>query len=370
MKKILMITAVLLLFAINVYAEFDVNEITSQQLEKAGGKELSQAAGEANEFSHNFDYMDTANNLMQGKSDEPKGILKNFLNLLFKEVKDSISICLKIILVALCLSMVSNFLSEKEKIMDVAFYVCYMVIFIMCMNSFKDAVKIGKEAIESMDFFMKAAVPVFGGLMVASGGFAKAGIVSLSILGISAAIGVISGLIFPLSMSAAVLSGVNNLSKDFNLKGLSSMLKKTSIWCLGIIMTVFTAIVTTRSLAASGLDNVTSKTIKYAAGNFIPIVGGVISDTLESVVACGKLVKGAAGGAGIIAVLYICLSPVIKLLAIIVTYKLAAVVISPITDIRISEAVLEFSSSLTMILALVISVGIMFMICAGIIAAI
>lgn len=369
MKKVVCFLFALFLGCVPALAEGEVmEEIGRQQFEAAGGNELSQAAQST--FDPEFDYSQAARDLMQGKGADANGLLNKIFAVLFRDMRDSMKSCMKIVLVALCLSALSNFLPKQEKILEVAFYVCYMVIFILGMESFTKAVKIGREAVESMDFFMKAAVPVLGGLMAASGGIAKTAMVSGSILGICAAVGVISSILFPMSMITAVLSGVNNLSPDFHLKKLSKVLKKTAVWGLGLIMTIFAAVVTTQSFAAVNLDNVAGKTVKFAAGNLVPLVGGVLSDTLESVIACGKLVKGAAGGAGVLAVLYICLSPILQLLAIILTYKIAAVIISPVADARLGDAVDEFSSALTMVLAMVISVSIMFMVCTGIIAAI
>ena len=110
--------------------------------------------------------------------------------------------------------------------------------------------------------------------------------------------------------------------------------------------------------------------MKYAAGTFVPVVGGMLSETLESIIACGRLVKGAAGSASVIVLLYLCLSPIIKLTAIIVTYKFTALIIGPVSDGRLSMAIEEFTSSLVIILAMVIFTAVMFIICAGIIAAI
>ena len=94
----------------------------------------------------------------------------------------------------------------------------------------------------------------------------------------------------------------------------------------------------------------------------------MLSETLESIVACGRLVKGAAGGAAVIALIYLCLSPIIKLVAIIVAYKFTAMVIAPVSDGRLSAAIEEFTSSIVIILAMVIFTAVMFIICAGIIA--
>ena len=277
---------------------------------------------------------------------------------------------MKILLISLCLGVISNFVQENERIIDAAFYVCYMVVFTMIIGSFTSIVEIAKDAITTMDIFMRSAIPVLGGLMTASGGAAKTAMIGANIIGISSAVSILGGVVLPAAVFTALLGGVNNLSDKFNLNKVAAAVKKAVVWTLGIVMTIFAAIISTRSFAAAGIDNVAKRTIKYAVGKLVPFVGGVMSETLESVLACGKLVKTAAGAAGVIAVLYICLAPVVKILSVLIVYKITSLIITPMCDRRISGVVDEMSSALTIVLALVVASGIMFVICTGIIAAV
>lgn len=354
-----------LLLPINCICE---ENIASEQLEISGAEELEISSDSM--LGDDFSFSDTAENFMEGKTVDPRHILNSFISGLFAELKSNIVCCIKIIIIALLLCIMTNFSGSDSKLLDVSFYVCYMVIFIFCMNSLTIASDIASQAIETMDLFMKSAVPVFGSLITASGGAARLTLISVGILGVCSAIGAITSVIIPLCRITAVFSGVNNLSTEFNLKGMAAAIKKTALWTLGIIMTIFTAVISAQSFASVHIDNVALKTAKYAAGNFIPLVGGALSDTMESVVACGKMVKGAAGAAGIIAVLYICLTPIIKLIAVIVTYKIAAVIISPFSDRRITDAVNEFSGSLVILLALVIAAALMFIVITGMVCAV
>lgn len=358
MKIILLI--ILLLF--QPACAMETEEIISRQLELSGADEIY--------INDEIDFSQLAGDLISFESPSSESIIKAFFTKMSRAVRESISLCLGVILIVVVLSIITNAAGENAAVFDISFYVCYMVIFMMGTVSYKTAADIGRTSIDELNFFMKAAIPVMGSLMTASGGVVRTTLIGISVVAISTTVSAISNVLFPVSMMSALISGVGGLSGENSLKGFSSALKKASLWGLGIIITIFTTILSTRTFAAVNLDNVTGRTIKYAAGTFVPVVGGMLSETLESIIACGRLVKGAAGGASVIVLLYLCLSPIIKLVAIIVAYKFTAMVIAPVSDGRLSLAIEEFTSSIVIILSMVIFTAIMFIICAGIIAAI
>ncbi len=144
--------------------------------------------------------------------------------------------------------------------------------------------------------------------------------------------------------------------------------KRQSSNGLGIVMTVFSAVLMMSGATGNALDNAGGKAIKYAVGNFIPFVGGVLSDSLESIIVYGKLIKTAAGTAGILALLYICLTPAIQMIAIIFAYKLCSVILLPVADKRITGALNDITGVMSIILAMVLCCGVLFIIAMGLLA--
>ena len=362
MKKIIFCLLSLLLVLFYGVSAMDTDEIIEKQLEISGADEVY--------VNDEINFGELAGDLISFESPTADSVTNMFFSKLFGALKESISLCLSIILIVVVLNVIIGFGGENAALFDLSFYVCYIVIFMMGIVSFNKACEIARTSIDELNFFMKAAVPVLGSLMTASGGVVRTAMIGASVMAISTTVSVISNILFPVSAMSALISGIGGINSDNSLKGFSSALKKASVWGLGIITTIFTTIMSTRSFAAVNLDNVTGRTVKYAAGTFVPVVGGMLSETLESIIACGRLVKGAAGGASVIVILFLCLSPIVQLVAIIATYKFTALIIAPISGGRLSLAIEEFTSALVIILAMVIFTAVMFIICAGIIAAI
>ncbi len=65
---------------------------------------------------------------------------------------------------------------------------------------------------------------------------------------------------------------------------------------------------------SSTVDGITAKTTKAAVSNFIPVVGKILGDAVDTVMGCSNILKNAVGIVGVVVVIAICVGPIIKLL--------------------------------------------------------
>ena len=362
-KVILCISAFLIFFMFDAYASQ-----ADEQYEMSGADALEQYTFEAKKFDSEFSFRDTVKKFSQGGADfNPNEIIGNIFKLLFSEIYDNIAGITGIAAAVFCLGIISC--AGNEKFLDVTFYVCCVTVFSIGYKAVSEVLNVGIEAMEAMKVFMAAAVPVLGGLMAGAGGVSRCILVSSSIVAITGIIEVFINVLMPICTCMLMLCGVNSLSAEFSLSELERSLQKFVIWCIGIIMVIFTGLLSIFVLAAGCADNVLGKTAKFMAGSFIPIVGGVVSDTLDTVIACSRLIKGAVGAGGVIAILYISLVPLIKISAVLILYSLTSALLAPVADKRILRLTDGFSAVLRIMLAAVVSSAIMFIVCAGMIAA-
>ena len=116
---------------------------------------------------------------------------------------------------------------------------------------------------------------------------------------------VISGgaglVIVPVIKSTLALSLVSALSTKIKLTGIVTTLQKFIKWALAFCMTVFTGVLGLNSVIGSAGDSVAIKSTRFVIGNFVPVVGGALSDAYSSVLGCIKLLKASVGAFGIIA---------------------------------------------------------------------
>jgi stage III sporulation protein AE len=91
----------------------------------------------------------------------------------------------------------------------------------------------------------------------------------------------------------------------------------------------------------------------------LPVVGGLLSDSVDAVIGASLLIKGAVGTYGLIAIVIISAVPLIKLFSLIIIYRFAAAVIEPISDKRIVNCLSDVATSLTYVFGVLASVTVM-----------
>jgi stage III sporulation protein AE len=101
------------------------------------------------------------------------------------------------------------------------------------------------------------------------------------------------------------------------------------------------------------------RTFKYSA-DLIPIVGKLFKDAVELVVSSGIILKNALGLISLLAIIVIVLAPIIKILAMMFTFKITAALIEPLGEKKLANCLQDMSKGLLYIFVAVASVGIMF----------
>ena len=96
--------------------------------------------------------------------------------------------------------------------------------------------------------------------------------------------------------------------------------------------------------------------------NSIPIVGGLLRDGFDIVVAGSVLIKNSVGVVCIIGILYYVISPVIYIATFSLLLKIITAIIQPITDDRITSFCTSVSKGISYLNACILVVGLMFFI--------
>lgn len=290
-----------------------------------------------------------------------QGTVKYFL----KEVVANWNILGQIIVLAAIYALLSNLQSafENDVVGKLANNVCYLVIITITIKSFMIALDLGTETIEIMVTFMQILLPILLTILIALGGVTTSAFFHPVLLGAIGFIGtIIKSVVLPLILFSAVLEIVNNLSSKVQVTKLASLLKQSAVVILGFVLTTFIGIISIQGITASTVDGVTIRTAKFAVDKFIPIVGGFLSDAMDTVIGYSLLLKNGIGVIGLIFIFIICLAPMLKIIALVTIYRICAAIVEPIAKSQLSNCLNHMSNSLVLIFATVASVAIMFFI--------
>jgi len=348
-------------------AEVRTEDIINGQVEKLDLKEvrsfLDQLDNDTGEYLPSLSFSNLLQNIRQGKLPlNLKDILAGLTRFFFNEVLKNSSLLGKLVILAVVCAVLQNLQTGfgEGGSGQLAHGVCYLVLLTIAAASFTAAIGIGRETIDRMVTFMQVMLPVLLTLLTAVGGFTSAAlfhpvlVVAVSVMGT-----VIKNIVFPLIFFGAILGVVSHVSERFKVTRLASLFKDIGVGVLGVSLTVMIGIITIQGVAGSVADGVALRTAKFMTGAFVPVVGGMLSDAVEAVVGCSLLLKNTLGMLGALAIFVICIFPVLKLVAMMLIYRIAAALIQPIGDPGLAESLQTIAGYLTLVFAAVASAGVM-----------
>lgn len=250
---------------------------------------------------------------------------------------------------------------EKSAVSKIAYFVVYIVLLFISLNSFYVTVSYIEEAIDTMMSFMIALLPLILGLMATFGNIVTVSFFHPIVIFLIHLSGVlVSKFILPILFLSAILLIVSTLNENHKVTHLGNLFKSVGMGALGIFLTVFLGVMSVQGAASAIQDGVAMKTTKFITGNFIPVVGKTFTDAADTVLSASLLLKNAVGIVGMIIILLIVLFPAIKIFAIALMYKIAAAILQPVADGPMITSLNTISKYIGYMLGSLLAVSFMF----------
>ena len=226
----------------------------------------------------------------------------------------------------------------------------------------KEHVALCESNISRMANWMQALFPLMITLLAAVGGTASSAFYQPAVM---AAAGSMTTLIehvtMPLTVSVAMLTMVGGLSDSLRVSRLCRLLRQAASWTLGLGFTVFIGVMSVQGLSAAAVDGVSIRTAKYAMDHFIPIVGGMFADTVDTLVGCSLVVHNAVGVLGLLLLLGALTLPLLRTVMTLFLYRACAAVLEPVADGPLCRAIGGYADVFSLLFVIQLSVGAMFM---------
>ncbi len=292
-------------------------------------------------------------------------IFSNVSNLIGQELRVAISMMASVLVIVIIHSIFKAITENlgNSSSSKVVYFVQYLIIVTVVTNTFVSILDLTKESIGNIISFMNLFVPLMTTLMLTTGCITTTSVIQPVLLFIIHFIGNFMNIfLIPLLLISMTLGIISQISDKVQIDKLSKFLKTSIVWILGIVLTVFTCVVSLEGTLSSSVDGLTSKTAKAAVSNFIPVVGKIMGDTVETVIGCGNILKNSVGVIGIIIVLGIVLVPMIKIFVLWISFQLTSAVCEVVADVRIVKLISQIADSYKVLLAILFSISVMFVI--------
>lgn len=291
----------------------------------------------------------------------------------FSELKNSLRVAAIILVLALLSSILKSLENSFSSgdISKITNYIIFITMVSLTLVGFKDVLNICYSTINSTIGLMQVIMPILITFLVLIGFPITSTVLNPVFLGGVTLINIVfkNFMFASLTIAFAILI-INNLSQSIKLNKLSSFIKNINIVSIGAIFTIYLGLVSIQGMYVTSFDKFSVKTAKFAIGNFIPVVGGFVSDSVDILLSSSQLIKNVFGGIGLVLLIGICLLPIIKILSVIIVYKAAAIVVEPVGEEAMSSFLNDVANLMIVMLACVIAIMIMFFVTIAILTSI
>ena len=358
-----------LYLSFNSEAEGELKENIENQLNDINFDKLNNLvdnlSNQGKDLIEKNDFLSLVKNFIYGNNGNLlQNIFPVFINSFFEDILFFLPYFSLIIAISLIYSMISHFSSDKNKsVSNLINIVCFVAIASVVLKLLLDVIDSVSSVITNIESQTEVIFPVLLTLINALGGVVTATSFQPLLAVLSVGITKLFTLILlPIFISSIIFGIVGNISKNIKLEKFSKFFTSLFGWIIGIVFTIFIAFLTIQGLTVSSIDSISLKTAKYAIKSYIPILGSYLSDGVGLILASSILIKNAIGATGLILIFATILFPIIKIIILILLFKLVSAILESISDEKVSNFLFNISKSLNMLSVCLLAVGFMFLI--------
>ncbi|WP_295760969.1 stage III sporulation protein AE [uncultured Oscillibacter sp.] len=200
-----------------------------------------------------------------------------------------------------------------------------LAVTLLTAGSLEDLIGLGAETIRELNVFSKALLPTLAAATAASGAVSTATFQQVTTVFLADLLmELIDGLLIPMVyLYIGALTAAGCLPGD-RLGAVAEALKKVITWILTSSLLLFTVYLSTVRVVAGAADGAAVKVAKAAVSGAVPVVGGIIAEATETVLAGAGMLKNTIGVFGMLAILAACAYPFLQLGVQYLLYKLSA----------------------------------------------
>ena len=332
-------------------------------LEELDFSEVQQTIDEI--LGGDFQLENTVLDLITGKQ---AFTLESFLEALIAQAGNNWEtekqILLSILILGIAASLFSSFATvfQNQQIAEVSFEITYMLLFLILLQVFTGAADLAASVIGSLRQFMDALIPAYCLAVTMASGTTTAVVFYQFLLGL---IYVLEWLIqeglLGLIQVHVILVFINHLSKEEYLSQMSELVVKAAGWVLKSVLAVVIGYNAIQGIISPVIDSLKSTAFSRVA-QMIPGIGNVAGSVTDVLLGSAVLIKNGIGAAALIVIVLLCMAPLLKLGLLVVILELAAALITPVSDKRMTGCVAGVGDGIKLLFRAVFTVAVLFVI--------
>ncbi|MGN1132007.1 MAG: hypothetical protein ACI4RL_03815 [Ruminococcus sp.] len=346
----------LLIVIIPILSVYSANCSTfSDALEEIGGGNLSDSLDRNSQNSLNnlgIDENDYNSIINLSFSD----FFKEILRIAGQEGVTPLSSSALVMCMLLLYSVFDNFRDDlkSRNMQTISDAVFVLIITLSIVTPVVSVVNRAVTSIENAGSFMLLYIPIMVVALITNGqSVTGASYYSFVVMAGEGITWLSSHLIAPLLSVFLGVSVTSSVSSDIKLDGIIRELSKFIKWVIAFVMTVFSGLLTFKTLITTAADTVSTRAVRFTLSSFIPIVGSALSEAYKTIQGSMTLLKTGLGVFVIISVVIVFLPVVINCLLWIISLNISSGV-ADMLGVKAPSSVLKCCSSVLSTLLVII----------------
>ncbi len=242
------------------------------------------------------------------------GIVQQLIRGLFPEWLGSLAALSALILVSSLLHQAGKNLvtGKNEQAVSFVSALCLSLAFYGIMQSLW---KLISSTMDQLQVFMASVIPIMTGLYAMGGNVSAATVGSAGMMASLTTIGAVcAGGLYPVLRVCFGLALITAIGGGIDLSGVGGLIRGIFTTALTFLMTLFSLVIACQTHIALVSDSAAARTVRFAAVNLIPVVGGTVGEAMRLVMGSFRVIKQSAGILTVLALLLLVLPVLIKLL--------------------------------------------------------
>ncbi len=340
-RKLALILGLFLLFSPSAKAvEDDALSARSEALERAAG-EYAPNMG----LDESIDLQKGLGDLLDTGAEQVGGILRTALK----------SGVLLLVIVLFC-ALAEGTSQSGGKVFQAAPLVGVLAVCAVSVGDVHSLIGLGRKAIDAMASFAAVLLPTMTAAAAASGAPAGAAARQMATALFSdVLIQLISKVLIPLTYLYIAASAVFAAMGNTGIQRLAKTLKGIVVGVLTTVLVAFVGYLSLSGAIAGTADAVSVKTAKMAISGMVPVVGGVLSDAAETVLAGAGALRGTVGAFGTLVILAVCLTPFLQMGIHYLVYKLSATLSATVSQSNVVTLIDNIGGAFALVLGMTAS---------------
>ena len=305
----------------------------------------------------NFSFKDFVINLLNGKYEIDYNsvfdyIKSNFLNQIENNLRFFVMLFVIIFLYEIFKSFSESKFEGLNSSLKIVFSFLLATSILLFVKSFFSEIQ---TLVDDLFSFAGFLFPILIGLLALSGAAKSATVFSsFSVFLLETGSYLIRFVLLPLALSILFLSLFGSVFSKGHFSKLTSLFRQIFKYIFVVFFAVFGLMSTVNIISTTSHDGVNLKLTKFALKNYIPILGGYVSEGFDFIYSCSVLIKNAVGVCSIIIIIFKIIMPLVVVVVLSLCFKLLSVVAGLVGDGTFSNMFDDVSKAFSNFLSIIL----------------